>query len=148
MTLTNKIIVSALAALILTLFAYVLTQKDPAYGSVVVGNEYNATTTGSGAAYGNTITGDQNLTGTTSPVAGSLGSVVITGANTGIWHLYDATTTDVNKRTGNRATSTILLATFPASIAAGTYTFDAQYNHGLLLDYTSGIMPTTTITYR
>ncbi len=77
----------------------------------------------------------------------TLGSVVITGAAAGVINIYDATTSNVNLRTGNVPTSTILKATFPASAAAGTYTFDTTVTNGLYVSIL-GTMPTTTITYR
>lgn len=115
-----------------------------ALSSVRAGDEYYATSTAPNNVYGATIVGDQLIrTG-----AGSLGSVTITGAGTAAWSIYDATTTDVTARTGQKATSTILLVNFPASAAAGTYVFDATYNTGLLLEVHSGDVPTSTILYR
>lgn len=112
-------------------------------GGVTVGNEYNATSTAGSNVYG-AFTGDQLLkTGW-----GSFGSVIITGANTGIVNFYNATTSDVTQRTNNIASSTILLASIPASTVAGTYTFDVIFTDGLLLELETGIMPTTTVTWR
>lgn len=111
-------------------------------GSVSQASEYIATSTAANTVYGATITGDTLIQ--TGP--GTLGSVVITGANTGIINFYNATTTDATQRT--TATSTILLASIPASAAAGTYTFDVRYFDGLYVDIVGGNMPTTTITYR
>lgn len=113
-------------------------------GSIQQGQEYTATTTAPNVIFGNTITGDAVLK--TGP--GGLGSVVITGAATGILNFYDATTTNVDLRTGNKATSTILIASLPASLVAGDYVFDVAVSDGLLVDLVSGNMPTTTITYR
>lgn len=109
-------------------------------------SDYLATSTAASTVYG-AFTSGRSLTGLTKK-SGSFGSVVITGANTGVVNIYDATTTDVTKRTNNRATSTILLASFPASTVAGTYTFDAVYTDGLFVELNSGTMPTSTITYR
>lgn len=152
MTTTNvfKFATLIAAVLLLALITVFITQSNNALGSTIQGQEYIATTTGSNVStYGQTIGAtDAFLTGTSSARSGSLASIIITGANTGVFNIYDATTTDVNARTGNKATSTILLATIPASLAAGTYTFDAQYGQGLLFDYVSGLTPTTTITYR
>jgi len=79
---------------------------------------------------------------------GALGSVVITAAGAG-FDIFNATTTDVNKRTGQKATSTIYLASFPDSVTAGTYIFDEIYTDGLLLVKTGSIVQaTSTITYR
>lgn len=79
--------------------------------------------------------------------AGTLGSIVITGAAAGTMNFYDATTSNINLRTGNTATSTILKASFPASAAAGTYTLDTLVTNGLYVSIV-GTMPTSTITYR
>ena len=116
-------------------------------GSVEVSNEYLATSTAASGAYGAVTTG-RVIKGGITKASGTLGSVVVTGANTGVLNFYDATTTDVTLRTGNKATSTILLASIPTNMAAATYTFDVQFTDGLLLELVSGTMPTTTITYR
>ena len=127
-----------------TIAMLVLQQPREAFGSIRIGDEYTATSTASNTMYGATITGDRLIkTGT-----GELGSVVITGAGTGIWNLYNATTSNVLARTGQPATSTILIASFPASAAAGTYTFDVTYTTGLLVELESGVISTSTITYR
>jgi len=112
-------------------------------GSAVQGNDYHATSTASNAVYG-AFTGDKLVkTG-----HGSLGSVIITGANTGIVNFYNATTSDVTKRTGNKASTTQLMVSIPASTVAGAYVFDVEFTDGLLVELESGNMPTTTITYR
>lgn len=113
------------------------------YGSSVVGNDYVGTSTASGYVYGASVPG-----GLIRASSGTFGSVIITGANTAIFNIYDATTTNVNLRTGNKATSSILLASFPASAAVGDYVFDVTFNTGLYIDVISGVMPTSTITYR
>lgn len=105
--------------------------------STIIGGEYQSTITRRMPA-GTAIT---NLTVLKSG-AGTLGSVVITGAGTGVLTLYDATSTVTNTEW-----ATTTLATFPASTAAGTYTFDVIFRKGLLIDY-SGTVGTTTITYR
>lgn len=144
--MTNKILIGTyVAVLAILVFFLFFTYKTPdTYGSITQSQEYNATSTAASSVYGATITGDAVIKSS----RGSLGSVVITGANTGIVNLYDATTTDVNKRTGQKATSTILIASLPASLAAGTYVFDMVFTDGLLLDVVSGSIATSTITYR
>lgn len=112
-------------------------------GSIETGQEYQATSTAESAVYG-AEAGSPIVIKTR---AGSLGSVVITGAASGIVHFYDATTTDASARTVS-ATTSLLIATLPASLAAGTYTFDVVFTDGLILDLESGTMPTSTITYR
>lgn len=107
-------------------------------GSVNQANEYNSTST----SYLSATLASVIVSG-----PGALGSVVITGANTGSIIFYDATTTNVNLRTNQAATNTIILGTIPASLAAGTYTFDTYFQNGLLAEKT-GLMPTSTITFR
>jgi len=113
-------------------------------GSVAQYNDYMATSTAANSVYGAGITDDQLVkTG-----FGALGSVVVTGANTGVVNFYNATTSDITLRTNQTPTTTILIASMPASIAVGTYVFDATFTDGLLIELETGIMPTTTITYR
>lgn len=116
-------------------------KTSPILGSVSVGNDYVATSTAANSVYGAVTANRLVRTG-----PGTLGSVIITGANTGIINFYNATTTVLTQRA--TATSTILLASIPASAAAGTYTFDVQFSDGLFIELVSGIMPTSTITYR
>jgi hypothetical protein len=79
---------------------------------------------------------------------GTLGSVIITEAG-GEFILYNATTTDIAAGNDQRSsTSSLLMARFPASAAAGTYTIDAVFTDGLLIDFVSGTIPTTTITWK
>ncbi len=106
-------------------------------GSVAQGNEYHATSTKAGVT-GGTMT----LPATLCSTGGSLGSVVITGAGTGIVNIYDGTSTVTNSQYG-----TTTLASFPASTAAGTYTFDLATYRGIAIDAT-GNVATATITYR
>lgn len=71
---------------------------------------------------------------------GVLASVTITGAVAGAMKFMDATsTTDVSSTT---------VAVFPASTAAGTYDFNAVLTRGLIVETTSALQPTTTITWR
>lgn len=116
-------------------------------GSVIQGNEYNATSTRN---YEGTVL--TNLTRLKNAgdncVAGSLAQVTITGANTGIIRFWDATTTDSTQRAAVYASSTLLIATIPASAAAGTYTFDATFDCGLIYELQGGLAPTSTIMWR
>ena len=125
-------------------------------GSVTQGQEYFATTTNTQALWPNyTVIQSPTVRGNLSPagtrVATSaptvLGSVVITTTGTSPFCLYDATSTVVN---GEWATTTI--ACFPASAVVGTYTFDSQYQKGILVEFTGSASATsrasTTITFR
>ncbi len=144
MTITKSLqFVLIAGSLLLTALAFVLFQGTrPVQGSITPTQEYTATTTAANSVYGATVTTGRLIrTG-----QGALGSIVITGANTGIVNIYNATTTDATKRI--TATSTILMASIPASAVAGTYTFDVGYTDGLYIDLVSGTMPTSTVTYR
>lgn len=144
--MTNRITVSVIAIALLViagLLAYIAATPRQALGSAIEGQEYLATSTAAVNVYGANIQASALIkTG-----RGGLAQVVITGANTGTMHFYNATTSDITKRASSKATSTILLASFPASTAAGTYTFDVAFTDGLYLDV-SGTVATSTITYR
>ena len=145
MTILVSKILAAMATVALLMGGVVaLTVQDLSLGSVDVSSEYTATSTAEAATYGAGITATAQVKTT----GGTLGSVVVTGAATGIVNLYDATTSDATLRASSKATSTLLLVSLPASLAAGTYTFDVRFRDGLLLDLESGVMPTTTITFR
>ncbi len=136
-TLSKAALLLAGAAFVLSLFLVLTASPFNAHGSVAQSNEYQATTTFALSTSVRTL-----KTG-----FGSLAQVTITGDNTGLITIYNATTSDINARTGNKATSTLVIADFPASTPEGTYTFDAQFTDGLLV-VTSGAPATSTITYR
>lgn len=137
-----KINIKPLLAVIIVLAliicgAYFFRPSDT-HASVSQGSSYKSVVT---------ATALQN-SGALNTTAGTLGSVVITGAAAGTFELYDATTTDVTKRAASLATSTLRrLASFPTNAAVGTYTFDSEYYFGLVVAFTS-TQGTTTITYR
>ena len=76
---------------------------------------------------------------------GTLGSVLITATGDMGFDLLNATTTDINLRA--LATSSILIASFPASPTVGDYSFDVAFTDGLYFDVTSGTIGSTTITF-
>jgi hypothetical protein len=115
------------------------SEEKRAGASIPDGQAYVGTTTK--AADGTALANYSVLKGG----PGVFGSVVITGANTGVMYFFDATTTDKTVRT-NQSTTT--LATIPASAAAGTYTFDVQANYGIVYQLVSGVAPTGTVTTR
>lgn len=126
----NKLTIT-IGILIVALFSFVaLKTSTPAIASVSQGSEYNATTT-------------QGMNGNVLLATGfgTFGSVVITGANTGSFSVYDSASTTIN------SASSTLLAQIPGSLAAGTYTFDARYVKGLVI-VPVGTQATSTITYR
>lgn len=139
MTTTQRFEVGFLGMLLFIALAFGLTyQARQASGSTVQGNDYMATTT---------FAASLPVTVNIKPGRGSLNSVNIMGKNTGLMTFYDATTSDVTKRTGQKATSTIQIADFPSNAPEGTYTFDASFGTGLLM-VVSGAVPTTTVTWR
>ena len=125
---------------------YILTRGNlaPPLGGVTVGNEYTVTSTPARSGGWQ----DQRLKGSgagNTATAGALGSVIITKAGDLEFKLLDATT---SLALSDVATSTVLLAEFPASLAAGTYMFDVGFNTGLFLDVMSGNVGSSTITFR
>ena len=140
--MVNKLLVGVVILLVagLAVFAFLLGKAtNNSFGSVAQSNEYNVTTT----SYLSAVPAIVSFT--TDPA--TLGSVVITGANTGIMDFYNATTTNKNLRTGQAPTSTIHIANIPDSLAAGTYTFDVKAPLGLLM-VSTGSLATSTITWR
>jgi ABC-type cobalt transport system substrate-binding protein len=108
------------------------------FGGVTVGNEYIATTT---PYYGDWT--DQLIkTG-----SGSIGSVVITKSGNVEFYLLDATSTQAIATQGFN-TTTKTLAAFPEDTAVGTYTFDATFFDGLVLEVVRGSTGSSTILFR
>lgn len=132
-----KYIISILISAGIIAGAVVFSSNDSTIlGSVAVSGEYNSVTTYSKLGVP-LFTNVQTIKSNTS---GTLGSVVITGAVAGSMRFMDATsTTDISSSS---------IAIFPASTAAGTYTFDVNFYRGLIVESTSTLLPTTTITYR
>lgn len=131
------------AMIITALFFSFYNEVRIAQGSTISGQDYNSTSTASNAVYGARTASGLIKTG-----YGALSGVVVLGANTGAINFYDATTTDISKRTNNTATATLLIASIPPSIVAGDYVLDVAVSNGIYMDLVSGSMPTTTITYR
>jgi len=139
--MNNKLLTVSIFVLSFSLIASALIYLGKPIGNVFagvpIGNDYIATTTRS-------ITGANNFSNLAvlDSDAGAVGEITIFGANTGTIVLYDATSTVTNTQW---ATTTI--AQIPVSLAAGTYTLNARYTKGLLIEF-SGNMPTSTISYR
>lgn len=134
-------IVLALITIVSVLWGQIGGKQPTLIGSAVDGQTHNATTT------------DSTWTGAKLVKAGSgtLGSVIFTGVGSSVNSLkiYDATTTNINLRTGNKATSTITIVDFGVSTTRGTYTFDININDGILVEPSvAGGVASTTITYR
>lgn len=107
------------------------------FGSVADNNEYFATTTPINGAWTDQLIKNGK---------GALGSLVVTGAGTTEFVLYDATSTQ--KWFGGNTSSTQQLAHIPASLAAGTYVFDVYFTDGLFIDVITAGTGTSTVTFR
>lgn len=134
----NKILSAliVIGLLVVGVGVYSANPTGNSFGSVMQSGEYQATTTYSKLGV--------PLFGTNQTIisnnSGVLGSVIITGAVAGPMRFMNASsTTDISSTT---------IAVFPNSTAAGTYTFDLIVTRGLIVETTSGLLPTTTITFR
>lgn len=106
-------------------------------GSVERSHEYQATSTYAVNGSPLFVNPNASLCANTS---GVLGSVVINGAVAGRIVIMNATsTTDVSSTT---------LAVIPASAAVGTYTYDLIAPRGLHTITATGLVPTSTITFK
>ncbi len=156
MKTSEKILLSAAVAAFLTVICWMFlsvtkpeSQPQPVVGSVEKASEYRATTTNTQALFSNywVIREGTDYSGSPTTTPGVLGSVIITTTGTSPMCFYNATSTRTN---AEWATSTI--ACFPASPVVGTYTFDATFSKGLLIEFTGSPTATsrasTTITYR
>ena len=118
---------------------FLLPKGEQNVGSVMPSGEYKSTTTTS-------VMKDPVVL---KEEGGALGSIIVTNAMPNwSFDLYDATTTNINLRTNRLATSSIYLASFPATTATGTYVFDASFYNGLTLSKKGGTAGTATITWR
>jgi len=129
----------ALLLIVIGVFSIIWQMPLVTLGSVERGNGYQATTT-------NSISG-QALERTLKAYPGEFAQLTITGAAAGSINFYDATTSDATARDVSQATTSILIASFPASTAAGTYTFDMTFFRGLLM-IQEATAPTSTVTWR
>jgi ABC-type uncharacterized transport system permease subunit len=130
----NTIIVLGLVVIGVGVYSYDRVPNQ--LGSVAQSGEYQATTTYSKLS----VPTFNNVQTLISNGPGVLGSVVITGAVAGPMRFINATSsTDIASTT---------IATFPNSTAAGTYVFDVVVTRGLIVESLSGLMPTSTITFR
>ena len=139
----NTLAVALLIAVI-GIFSIIWQRADVSLGNVRVGDQLQSTTTPQVADLRNLCPARDGV----SPTTGMLGSVHILGSGTGQLAFYNSTTSDITKRTGNFATTSIILAWFPNITATSSIPFNVEFTNGLLVDYTGTVTPTTTITYR
>lgn len=139
----KKILVVAFLIVVIGVFTLITQQPDSVGASVQRGSEYMATST---------VNDTTNLTIADNAIIkltpGSLGRITITAVGTAPLTFYDATTTDVTKRTGNVSTSSLTVVKIPASLAVGTYDYDMELKYGLVIKVGAGTVATSTILYR
>ena len=111
---------------------YVNNMNDPrSYGSIQDGQAYTSSSTDSTYA----ASKRQFKSG-----GGVLGSVIVTGTSATVVEIKNATsTTDIASTT---------LAIFAASPSTNTYTFDAAFDRGLVVNFLGSFAGKYTITYR
>lgn len=129
---TKTIIVGIIIVLILLLINFNSGVKD-SIGSVARNGEYQATSTypvGVATLY-STLLDNTN---------GTFGSIIVSSTTVGTLKVKNATSTS------DVASTTI--ATFAASPANGTYTYDAIITRGLIIELSPGFTGGYTITYR
>lgn len=132
-------ITTILGALVLSLTAFVgsyfLSNNNQAVGSVASNEGYYSTTTDAtflvAPSYKVLRVG-----------RGMFGSLIVTTTGSGVINVYDASTT-ING--GIYGTTTLAHIT---TSAAGTFTFDTNFNTGLLIETVGIDTGTTTITYK
>lgn len=142
----KKHIISGIIALALTmvvgLFAIVSQNPQKAEGSVVIGQEYSATTTESSLdLYKKCM---PLVATTTASLPKTLGSIVVTLTSNAPLYIYDATTTGPHS---DHATTSIAMF---KTTTVGTYTFDIRAKRGICVVAGESSVGTasTTITFR
>ena len=140
MTKTLLISICCFVLVILTSVFFIVIKSDKngskSLGGVAQGQSYMSTTTHD---FGTVSAGSSKLLKNGD---GEFGSVIITNSTAGSFNLYDATSTNH----GDHATTT--LAKVGASLAAGTYIFDVVFSRGLLVEFQSSNIASSTITWR
>lgn len=137
----NSLIVLVSVIVILAGVLYIISLRGQSLRSVESNaGAYNSTTTSSSWDTTAATTGGFKLL---KLGYGTLGSVIIMNETIGSFTLYDATTT-VNG--GVYGTTT--LAKVYASQAEGTYTYDTIFRRGLIVEFQSSNVASSTITYR
>lgn len=122
---------------IISVFSISINQPREVRASVARSGEYQSTTTDATFAVAPAFKVIQTGEGT-------LGSLVVATAGSGVINVYDGTTTDATKRTKAATTTLIHLTTS----VQGTYQLDLVAHDGLLVETVGTQTGSTTITYR
>lgn len=117
---------------------------DPSLGSVAVSAEYIATSTGQMEG-GCGISDKDKLIQYFASHPVTLAQVTVVSTTDSIVKIKNATTT---LATGFYTNSSSTVATLPANLPQGTYTFDAILDKGLVLDFETGHCGDYIFTYR
>lgn len=128
----------------------VLSQGDKnnsVVGSIDDGGAYTSTTTDSSW---NTPAQSTSRFKLLKTGPGILGSILINNETAGSFTLYDATTTATTTRmlTEAGAIATSTLAKVYASMAEGTYVYDTAFTWGLIAEFQSSNVASSTITFK
>ena len=116
--------------------------------STPIGGEYHSTTTGAGGGFtGSVARIGYDFSNSNAKISGTLGSVYVAAPTTGIIEFYNATTTNINLRTGNIASTTLLMAVLPAGTGTSTIPLDISFTNGLIMVF-KGTVSSTTVTHR
>lgn len=126
---------AVIALLFITIATIMVSTGQYSYGSVIVGNDYHATTSIASSA------GTHWQARVAANGGCALGSIVIasttSSANITLWNATSTTDT---------ASTTIV--TIPPNAAAGTYTFDIVCARGLVVETPTGFTGQTVVTFR
>jgi len=137
MTKVIAFVIGVVMLIIAGVVGYNINQPEPPLKGVTVGNEYSSLNFMATTTFAKLI--DKG--------AGTLGSIVINTLGAGYVIFYDASSTNSNLRTTTATTSLRVVAVQDASQAAGTYTYDINYDDGLIAVF-SGAQGTSTLMYR
>ena len=127
----KNILAVAFSLLAIAISVMVIQRPDNVLGSTFPGGEYNATTTVGMALVHNLISGNRVV---------GLGSIIVASSSASTFKVWNATST-----TDTASTSVFAMK---ASIAEGTYTFDAELTRGLVVEKPTGFNGEYVITWR
>lgn len=144
---TKTIVISVLALFLTVAGAKAISMTSDELRSLLGGQPQELGSVQRGGEYhGKTLTPSSDAGAVITDSQGTFGSVIMTGGTGGALTLYNATTTNANLRAN--ATSTLeKIASFTADQTVGTYTFDVQFNTGLVYEW-DGTVASSTITWR